>query len=123
MSSIIGLVILMYISRLKNFYHGKLCFVTAADTPPSHGGYINLGDLKKIHWADRVLKVDRETSMATEAVTISKDELIDFLNIATATFGIFRVKMPDEGTPDFFMYIVRGLEFCKFNHLKDFAVK
>jgi len=40
-----------------------------------------------------------------------------------ATFGIFLVKMPDGGTSDFLMYIIRGLEFCKFSHLEDLAVK
>ena len=61
--------------------------------------------------------------MATGAVTINKNELMDFLSIARATFGIFRVKMPEGGTRDFFMYIVRGSEFCKFNHLKELTAK
>ena len=69
------------------------------------------------------MKENKKTSMATGAVTINKNELMDFLSIARATFGIFRVKMPDGGTRDFFMYIVRGLEFCKFNHLKGAAAK
>jgi hypothetical protein len=98
-------------------------FVTDARRPPSHGGYISLGDLKENHWADRTIKENKKTSMATGAATINKNELLDFLRIARATFGIFRVKMPDGGTRDFFMYIVRGLEFCKFNHLKELAAK
>jgi hypothetical protein len=92
--------------------------VKAADTPPSRGSYIILGDLKMNHWADRVVKEAKKTSTATGAVTINKDELMDFLSIAMATFGIFRIKMHEGGTRDFLMYIVRGLEFCKFNHLK-----
>jgi len=96
-------------------------FVTAADTPPSHGGYINLGDLKKNHWADRVVKVNKKTSLATGAVTISSDELMDFLGIAMATFGIFRVKMPD-GATSLYIYCKR-LESCKFNHLTVLGAK
>jgi hypothetical protein len=96
-------------------------FVTNAERP-SHGGYISL-DPKENDWADRAVKENKKTSMATGAVTINKNELMDFLSIARATFGIFRVKMPDGGTRDFFMYIVRGLEFCKFNHLKELAAK
>jgi hypothetical protein len=98
-------------------------FVTGAERPPSHGGYFSLGDLKENHWADRAIKENKKTPTAVGAVTIIKDELLDFLNIARATFGIFRVKMPDVGTREFFMYIVRGSEFCKFNHLKELAVK
>jgi hypothetical protein len=44
-------------------------FVTAAYTLLSHGGYVNLGDLKKDHWANRVVKVNKKTSLATGAVT------------------------------------------------------
>lgn len=98
-------------------------FVTDAKRPPSYGDYIGLGDLKENHWADRAIKENKKTPTAAGAVTITKDELLDFLSIARATFGIFRVKMPDGGTRDFFMYIVRGLEFCKFNHLKELAAK
>jgi hypothetical protein len=98
-------------------------FVTDAKRPPSHEDYIGLGDLKENYWAERAIKEDKRTPMAAGAVTITKDELLDFLSITRATFGIFRVKMPDGGTRDFFMYIVRGLEFCKFNHLKELAAK
>jgi hypothetical protein len=97
-------------------------FVTDVERPPSRGGYISLGDLKENHWADRAIK-EKKTSMATGAATINKNELTDFLSNARATFGIFRVKMPEGGTRDFFMYIVRGSEFCKFNHLKELAAK
>ena len=97
--------------------------VTDVERPPSHGGFISLGDFKENHWADRAIKENKKTSLATGAATINNDELMDFLSIARATFGIFRVKMPDGGTRDFFMYIVRGLEFCKLNHLKGLADK
>jgi len=97
--------------------------VTDVERPPSHGGYISLGDFKENHWADRAIKENKKTSLATGAATINNDELMDFLSIAGATFGIFRVKMPDGGTRDFFMYIVRGLEFSKLNHLKGLAAK
>src|SRR5712691_8919745 len=61
--------------------------------------------------------------MPTGAATINKNELMDFLSNARATFGIFRVKIPEGGTRDFFMYIVRGSEFCKFSHLKGLEAK
>ncbi|MGB7956475.1 MAG: hypothetical protein WCF23_21080 [Candidatus Nitrosopolaris sp.] len=96
-------------------------FVAGAERPPSHGGYIRLGDLKENHWADRAIKENKKTSMATGAATINKNELMDFLGKARATFGAFRAKMPEGGTRDFFIYIVRGSEFCKFSHLKELA--
>jgi hypothetical protein len=98
-------------------------FVTDVERPPSHGRYISLGDLRENHWADRAIKENKKTSMATGAATINKNELMDFLSNARATFGIFRVKMPQGGTRDFFMYIARGSESCKFNHLKELAAK
>jgi hypothetical protein len=91
-------------------------FITNDVTSPSDGGYISFGDLNENHWADRAVQATKKSSMATGAVLINKDELVDFLSIAMATFGIFRVKMPDGGTRDFLIYIVRGLESCKFNH-------
>ncbi len=83
-------------------------------------------DLIEDHWADRAVhtvKENKKISMAMGVVTINKDELLDFLGKARATFGIFRVKMPEGRTCDFFMYIVRELESCKFSHLKGLPAK
>ena len=98
-------------------------FVTDAERRPLHGGHISLEDLKENHWADRAIKENKKTAIATGAAIISQTELMDFLSIARATFGIFRVKMPKGGTRDFFIYIVRGLEFCKFSYLKGLEAK
>jgi hypothetical protein len=62
-----------------------------------------------------VVKETEKTSMATGAVTIDRDE---FLCTAQATFGVFQAVMPDGRTRDFLIYLVRGFEVCKFNHLK-----
>jgi hypothetical protein len=112
----------VYLKAEELFPTESYDFVTDAERP-SPGGYISLGDLRENHWADRVVKENKKTSMATGAVSINNDELMDFLSITRATFGIFRVKMPKGGTRDFFMYIVRGLEFCKFSHLNGLAAK
>ncbi|PWU78959.1 MAG: hypothetical protein DLM72_19945 [Candidatus Nitrosopolaris wilkensis] len=98
-------------------------FVTDSERQSTRGDYIGLGALTENHWADRAIKENKKIPTATGAVNINKDELLDFLSIAGATFGVFRVKIPDGGTRDFFMYVVRGLEFCKFNHLKELAAK
>jgi hypothetical protein len=92
-------------------------FVTGAERPTSLGGHICLGYLKENHWADRAIKEN-----TTGAATINRNELLDFLSNARATFGMIRVKMSDGGTRDF-MYIVRGTEFCKFSHLKRLKAK
>jgi len=98
-------------------------FVTDSERQPLRGDFVGLGALRENHWAGRAIKENKKTPTATGAVNINNDELLDFLSIAVATFGVFRVKIPDGGTRDFFMYVVRGLEFCKFNHLKELAAK
>jgi len=94
-------------------------FVTDAERPPPYGDSIGLDLIE----ADRAVKENKKKSMATGVVTINKDELLDFLSKARATFGIFRVKMVEGRTCDFFMYIVRELESCKFSHLKGLQAK
>ena len=41
-----------------------------------------LGSLEDNHWADRVIKEYKKIPTPTGAVTINKDELLDFLSIA-----------------------------------------
>lgn len=98
-------------------------FVSDAERRLLHVGYISLEDLKENHWADRAIKENKKTAMVTGAAIISQNELMDFLSIARATFGIFRVRMPKGGTRYFFIYIVRGSDFCKFSHLKGLETK
>jgi hypothetical protein len=94
-----------------------------AERPASHGDYIDLGDLKENHWANRAIKENKKTTTAAGAVTIDESEIRDFLRIAMATFAVFQIRNHDGSTRDYFIYMVNGLGSCKDNPLKKLATR
>lgn len=76
---------------------------------------------KDNHWAGRAIQESskKRLTMLAGAVAITKNEVKEFLNIARATFGVFKIKMPDGSMSNFFMYIVKGLESTRVNYLQE----
>jgi len=86
-------------------------------------GFSYLEDLKSKdnHWADRAIKESskKRPTLVAGAVAITKNEVKEFLNMGRATFGVFKIKMPNGSISNFFMYIVKGLESTRVNYLQE----
>jgi len=93
----------------------------ANETPVIVFSYLEDLKCKDSHWADRVIKESSKNSptVVAGAIAITKNEVKEFLNIARATFGVFKIKMPDGSMSNFFMYIVKGLESTRVNYLEE----
>jgi hypothetical protein len=94
-----------------------------AERPASDGDYVDLGDLKENHCADRAIRENEKTITAMGTITIDESEIRDFLSIAMATFAVFRIKNADGSTRDYFLYIVNGLGSYKSSPLKGLTTK
>jgi MFS superfamily sulfate permease-like transporter len=76
------------------------------------------GDLKyrDNHWAHRAItEYNRKRSTAVAgAVSVTKNEVKEFLNRAWATFGVFQIRFPSGNMSNtFFMHIGKGLDLLK----------